>query len=138
MAASIVPLHRFAHAQPGHTLTQRILAHCRDGEFHLISEIATALDEDIALVRRACYLLMDRRHFETFGERRPAAWSAGKWAYRFVQGGKIIDVTALSAELEPVLVEAEKLLHGHNVDYSKEAMKLAFASIRKVIDRMAR
>ena len=93
---------------------------------------------DIGQVRRVCYLIMARRYYDVFGERRPAARQAGTWAYRFVKGGpKRIDVTVLHAELYPILTEAETLLNGHNVDYSKEAMKLVFARIRKVIDRMA-
>ena len=138
MESASVPLSGYAHVNTRYHLIKRILAHYCDGEFHLVCDIATGLDADIELVGAACYRLVARRLYQTFGERRPAARSAGKWAYRFVQGGKTIDVTALYAELQPILAEADKLLHGHNVDYSKDAMKLAFASIRKVIDRMAR
>jgi len=120
-------------------LITKILAACSDGKFHLLSDIATAVEADMAVVRHSCERLVKWGSHHTFGERRPAPPSHGSVAYRFVKGGKKkIDVTVLQAELKSVLDDIDTVINGHHVHFSQQAMKLAFAELRKVIDRIAR
>ena len=138
MDTSSLTCHAPTKCMAGRLLSKQIIAYCSDGEFHLVCDIARALDADMNHVGSRCYHIMREGCYQALGERRQAPRSAGLWAYRFVKGGRKIDIEALSAEVSPILAEGETLLNGHNVDYSKEAIKLAFAQLRKTIDRLAR
>jgi hypothetical protein len=120
-------------------LSKKLLAQFTDGKYHLLRDIATTLEADIDVVRGICERIVTDGAFKMFGEKRPAPPAQGSWAYRFVKGGKKkIDVTAFYAEVKPVLDDMENVINGHSVDFSQQAMKLAFAEFRKVIDRVAR
>jgi hypothetical protein len=119
-------------------LTQHILACFRDGEYHCVRDMALAVGAETGFVRAICDRIVWRGIFETFGERRPASPAQGCYAYRFVKGGKRIDMTVLLAELQPILDDMERVITGHRVDFSQQAMKLALAQIRQVLARVAR
>jgi hypothetical protein len=119
-------------------LTQHILACFRDGEYHCVRDMALAVGAESGFVRAICDRIVRRGSFETFGERRLASPAQGSYAYRFVKGGKRIDMTVLLAELQPILDDMERLVHGHRVDFSQQAMALALAQIRQVLARVAR
>lgn len=119
-------------------LTRHMLAQFRDGEFHLLCDIATAMQVDVPAMRDICDRIVRRGPYDTYGERRPAPRAQGSFAYRFVKGGKKINLVVFYAEVQPILDDMERVIHGHSVDFSQQAMQMAFARFRKVIDRVAR
>jgi hypothetical protein len=126
---------------PGTTraLARKIIEQFSDGKVHRLREIAETVEADIDVVRSICDRIVTKGTFQTFGERRPAPPAQGSSAYRFVKGGKKkLDVTAFYTEVQPFLDDLDTLANGHHVDFSQEAVKLASAQIRKVIERMVR
>jgi hypothetical protein len=121
------------------TLAKEIIAQFSDGKVHRLRDIAEAVGGDIDVVRSLCDRIVTKGTFQTFGERRSAPPAQGSYAYRFVKGGKKkLDVTAFYTEVQPFLDDLDTLANGHHVDFSQEAVKLASAQIRKVIERMVR
>lgn len=134
---------RFAPARRsnrvGRLRTQHILAQFRDGQWHYLREIVAAVECEASVVREICNRLVQRGHYQTFGERHPAPASQGGYAYRFVKGGaQKLNLAAFYQEVQPVLDAMDTLIHGPRVDFSQTAMQVVYAQFRKTIDRMAR
>jgi hypothetical protein len=109
-----------------------------DGAWYALSDIAAFMETDLDAARELCALIVRRGSFETMGERRRASPAQGGWVFRFQKGGKRISLEAFYAEVGPVLDEMERLLGGHSVDFSRQAMQIAYHRLRHVIDRVAR
>jgi hypothetical protein len=126
------------HPREHRALGQQILARFCDGEDHCLREMAEAVGVEMEVVRDFCDRTVRRGLYQTFGERRRASPAQGLYAYRFVKGGKRIDLAVLRGELDPILDDMERVINGHRVDFSKQALQLALAQIRQVMDRVAR
>jgi hypothetical protein len=120
-------------------LASQIAARFSDGKWHRLSAIATAVHADVEVVRAIVDLMVRDGAFRTVAEQKPAPLSHGGFAYRLMPGGtKKLDLTAFYAEVQPVLDDIEHVINGHSVDFSQQAMKVAFARFRRVIERVAR
>jgi hypothetical protein len=120
-------------------LANQIAQRFSAGKWHGVRAIASATHADLAIVHQLLDLMVAEGAFATVAERRPAPAAHGSCAYRLRPGGtQTIALAALHAELAPVLDDMEKVINGHSVDFSQQAMKLAFAEFRKVIQRVAR
>lgn len=119
-------------------LTQHLIDEFADGEFHLLCDIAASIEKDLPFTRKLCQRILARGLFHTVGDRRRAPPSQGGFAYRFVKGGKRINLEAFYAEVQPTLDDMDRLINGPRVDFSQQAMKVVFAQLLKVIDRVVR
>jgi len=120
-------------------LTKQILAQFSDGKFHLVRDIATAVDADMTVVRDICNSIVKKGTHKMLGERRPAAPAQGSYTYRFVKGGKKkIDIMVLDKETKPLWDDLDALVNGHRVDFSQQAVKEWAARFHKTMDRVAR
>jgi hypothetical protein len=120
-------------------VTKKILAQFSDGKFHLLCDIATAVEADMAVVRGICDRVVTHGIFQTLGERRPAPPAQGSFTYRFVKGGnKKVDKVVLDKETKPLWDDLETLVNGHRVDFTQQAIKEWAARYQKTVDRVAR
>jgi hypothetical protein len=119
-------------------LTKAMVQHFSDGEWYALRDIAAFIETDLNAAREFCHRLTRRGVFKTLVERRHASPAQGGWSYRFVKGGKRLSLEAFYAEAGSVLDDMERLIYGHAVDFSQQAMKIAYQRLRQVIDRVAR
>jgi hypothetical protein len=120
-------------------LAKRILTAFSDGKFHLLRDIATAVEADMGVVGEICNRIVRNGAYQMHGERRPAAPAQGSYTYRFVKGGnRKVDVRVLEKETKPLWDDLDNLVNGHRVDFNQQAIKEWAARYRQVVDRVAR
>jgi len=118
--------------------TKALIERFRDGQWYAVCAIASSMEMELSEAQRLCCRIVCRGLFHTLGERRHAASTHGGWEYRFVKGGKKISLEAFYSEVGSMLDDMEKLIYGHSVDFSQQAMKIAYTRFRQAIDRVAR
>lgn len=119
-------------------LTKRMLTAFCDGQFHPVADIASAMQVDVLCMRQICNRIVQRGTYCVLGERRRVPPSQGGHAYRFVKGGKRISLEAFQEETHRAMEDMEKIIFGPKVDFSQQAMQVAFAQFRKAMDRVVR